>query len=276
MNYYDGKTVYITGGSSGIGLATAVLLASYGANVAIFARNKERLEKALAEIEGSKKSGSQRFAAESLDVSDNRGVKKAMAKAVKKFGAPDVLINSAGVAYCNDFENTSFEKFDEEIKIDLYGVWNVCEALVPVMKAKGAGHIVNISSLAGLVGVYGYTAYSAAKFGLIGFSESLRGELKPHNVNVSVLCPPDTDTPQLREENKTKPAETKAISGNAGLYQPDFVAKAMLKDTLKKKFVIIPGFEGKFTHIMKRLFPWLVEAVMDGAVKKVRRQAAKK
>ncbi len=276
MNYYLGKTIYITGGSSGIGLAAAVLLSSYGANIVVFARNKEKLEKALAQIEASKKSASQRFASVSLDVSDNRAVKKAMAKTVGEFGAPDMLINSAGVAYCNDFEHTSFEKFDEEIKIDLYGVWNVCEALVPVMKAKGAGHIVNISSLAGLVGVYGYTAYSAAKFGVIGFSESLRGELKPHGINVSILCPPDTDTPQLHEENKTKPAETKAISGNAGLYQPDYVARVMLKYALKKKPIIIPGLDGKFTHIMKRLFPWLVEAVMDGAIKKVRKQEAKK
>ncbi len=276
MNYYSGKTVYITGGSSGIGLAAAVLLASYGANVFIFARNKEKLKKAIAKIEASKKSAAQRFAAVSLDVSENRAVRKAMEKAVKEFGAPDVLINSAGVAYCNDFENTSFEKFDEEIKIDLYGVWNVCEALVPVMKARGAGHIVNISSMAGLVGVYGYTAYSAAKFGLIGFSESLRGELKPSGINVSVLCPPDTDTPQLHEENKTKPAETKAIAGNAGLYQPDFVARVMLRDTLKKKLIIIPGLDGRFAFIMKRLFPWLVEMVMDGAVKKVREQAAAK
>jgi 3-dehydrosphinganine reductase len=276
MNYYSGKTVYITGGSSGIGLAAAVLLSSYGANVAIFARNKEKLKKAIAKIEASKKSAAQRFAAVSLDVSDNRSVRKVMEKAVKEFGAPDVLINSAGVAYCNDFEKTSFAKFDEEIRIDLYGVWNTCEALVPVMKARGAGHIVNISSMAGLIGVYGYTAYSAAKFGLIGFSESLRGELKPSGINVSVLCPPDTDTPQLHEEEKTKPAETKAISGNAGLYQPDFVAKAMLKDTLRKKFIIIPGLEGKFTYIMKRLCPWLVEAVMDGAIKKVRKQAVKK
>jgi len=200
MDYYQGKTVYITGGSSGIGLAASVLLSSYGANVAIFARNKEKLKKALGQIEAAKKSAAQRFAAVSLDVSDNRAVKKAMEKAVKDFGPPDVLVNSAGVAYCNDFEKTSFAKFDEEIRIDLYGVWNMCEALVPVMKARGAGHIVNISSMAGLVGVYGYTAYSAAKFGLIGFSESLRGELKPHGVNVSVLCPPDTDTPQLHEE----------------------------------------------------------------------------
>lgn len=276
MKYYQGKTVYVTGGSSGIGLAASVLLSSYGANVAIFARNKEKLKNALGKIESAKKSAAQRFWAVSLDVSDNRAVKKAMNKAVGDFGPPDMLVNSAGVAYCNDFEKTSFEKFDEEMRIDLYGVWNTCEALVPVMKVRGAGHIVNISSIAGLVGVYGYTAYSAAKFGLIGFSESLRGELKPNGVNVSVLCPPDTDTPQLHEEEKTKPAETKAISGNAGLYQPEYVARVMLRDALKRKFIIIPGLEGKFTYLMKRLCPWLVEAVMDSAIRKVRKQGVRK
>ncbi len=272
MKIYSGKTVYITGGSSGIGLAIAKRLSSLGAHVAIFARRKDLLISAAKEIEAVRKSSSQRIAFYQMDVSDEKDVCKVTRRALDDQGAPDILINSAGVAHCDHFEKTTTAHFDHVLKIDLYGPWNVISALLPAMKGKAGRHIVNISSIAGLIGVFGYTAYSAAKFGLIGFSESLRGELKPQGVNVSVLCPPDTNTPQLAEENKTKPEETRAIAGNAGLYQPEQVAEALLKALPKKKFMIIPGMDGKFTIIMKRFLPRLVEFVMDGTIQKVQKR----
>lgn len=273
MKFYNNKTAYITGGSSGIGLSIARILSSYGTNVVIFARNKEKLKRALAEIEKKKKTLSQRFAFVEMDVSDAQGVKKKIDRTVREFGIPDIVINSAGITCCSRFEQIPFEKFDELMKIDLYGIWNMLQAVIPHMKENGGGNIVNISSMAGIIGVFGYTAYSAAKFGIIGLSECLRGELKGHNINVSVLCPPDTDTPQLAEENKTKPDETRAIAGNAGLYQPDYVAGKLLKNLVKKKFIIIPGMESKFIYFVKRLFPGIPEFIMDGSIKKVSKKS---
>ena len=124
------------------------------------------------------------------------------------------------------------------------------------------------------MGVFGYTAYNASKFGVIGFSEALRGELKPFGIRVSVLCPPDTDTPGLHEENRTKPEETRQISAGARLMQPEQVAQALLQGLRKNRFMIIPGFDGKFTYYAKRLLPGLVSMVMDWDVRKV--QKAKK
>ena len=126
--------------------------------------------------------------------------------------------------------------------------------------------------MAGLIGVFGYTDYSASKFAIIGFSEALRSELKQYGITVSVLCPPDTDTPGLDEENKTKPEETKAISASAGLMQPDEVARALIKGMQKEKFLIIPGLDGKSTFMAKRLFPRLVEFIMDRQIKKVQQK----
>ena len=88
---------------------------------------------------------------------------------------------------------------------------------------------------------------------------------------MSVLCPPDTDTPGFVEENKTKPIETQVISATANLMKPQAVAAAMLKGMAKQEFIIIPNADGRFTYVMKRLFPWLVEMVTDSQVRKVQK-----
>lgn len=272
---FSRRNIYIVGGSSGIGLASATMFAKMGANVIIFARGEKRLESALEEIERSGISGAQKFSYMTVDVSEMEDVSAKMTMAVREFGAPHVLINSAGIAYPNYFEEIPCEKFDEMLGINLYGTRNTIFCLLPHMKREKSGHIVNISSIAGFIGVFGYTAYSASKFAVIGFSESLRSELKPHNIKVSVLCPPDTDTPQLHEENRTKPPETKAIAGNAGIMSADDVAGALIKGIEKGKFMIIPGLEGKFIYLAKRLSPSLVNYVMDREVAKVAGSAKK-
>lgn len=271
MKEFNGKTAFIPGGSSGIGLATAKLMASKGAHVMIFARNTKRLEEAAAQIEQNRKSGTQRVGFMPIDVSDNAAVKETMVRAISDFGTPDLLINCAGRAYPRYFESISYEQFDETMRTNMYGIWNTCSALVPYMKERG-GVIVNTSSMVGFLGVFGYTDYSASKFAIVGFSETLKSELKQYNIVVQVLCPPDTDTPGFSEENKTKPEETKAISANAKLMSADDVAHALLKNIRSGTFMIIPNLDGKLTYIVKRLFPRLTEFVMDMSIQKVQKK----
>jgi short-subunit dehydrogenase len=268
MKNFSKKRVFITGGSSGIGLSTANLLARKGAHIIIFARGKERLEAAKNEITGNAISKDQQFSFMQLDVSNHKNVETVMSNAIKVFGEPDVLINCAGRAYPDYFETIPFEQFDETMKINLYSIWNTVSVLLPYMREKG-GHIANVSSIAGFIGVFGFTDYCASKFAIIGFSEALKSELKPYGITVSVLCPPDTATPGFEVENKTKPEETKAISANARLMHPDKVAEAFINGIIKGKFLIIPGLDGKLTHIAKRLFPSLVDSIMDRTIKKV-------
>jgi len=268
MKDFNDKKVYIVGGSSGIGLSTANILATKGAHVIIFSRTEDKLKRALEEIAGHGISKGQRFSWMRLDVSNREEVVSVMSKAVKEFGVPDVLINCAGRAYPHQFEDVTYGQFDETMKINLYGIWNTVSTLVPHMKKQG-GYIVNVSSMAGFVGVFGYTDYSASKFAVIGFSEVLRSELKRYGITVSVLCPPDTNTPGFKVENTTKPEETKAISANAKLMQSDDVAREFIKGMQKEKLLIIPGFDGKLTFIAKRLFPALVESIMDRTIRKV-------
>lgn len=271
MRDFNGNKVYIVGGSSGIGLSTANMLSAEGAHIIIFARTKDRLERALKEVTGHRISDTQQFLCRQMDVSIREEVGDVISGAVSEFGVPEVLINCAGRAYPLCFEDVSYEQFDETMKINLYGTWNTVSALVPYMREKG-GYIVNVSSIAGFIGVFGFTDYSASKFGLIGFSEALRSELKRYGITVSVLCPPDTDTPGFHVENRTKPEETKAVSGNVKLMQPDEVARALIKGMRKGKFMVIPGFDGKLTSMAKRLFPSVVEYVMDRDIRRVQKR----
>jgi short-subunit dehydrogenase len=264
---FAGKTAYITGGSSGIGLACAEMLATRGANILIIARRPDQLEIALKQISNSRLSEKQRFSAVQLDVSDKDRVADSLSRAIKEFAPPDILINSAGVSFPQKFEDIPFEKYDEIMRVNLYGTWNTISNLLPYLK-QSHGYIINVSSVAGYIGVFGMTAYSASKFAVIGFSEALRSEMKRFDVTVSVLCPPDVDTPMLERAGRIKPEETKAISSTAKIMTANEVAKAVLDGMGKGNFMILPGSGTMFTYNMKRLFPWLVEAITDNRISK--------
>lgn len=272
MKDFENKVCYITGGSTGIGLSAARLLAGAGAHVIIFARTRSKLESALKAISSRSITPKQRFAWRQLDVAEKAMVDAVMAEAIKTFGVPDLLINCAGRALPRYFEDITFEQFDETMHTNLYGIWNTISAVVPSMKAKGGCTIVNVSSLAGFMGVFGYTDYCASKFGVIGLSEALRQELRRFQITVAVLCPPDTDTPGLANENLSKPQETKAISGGARIMQPDEVALEMIRGIGLNKFMIIPGMDGKFVYFMKRHFPLAVDFIMESLIHKVQKK----
>lgn len=272
MSFYQNKITFITGGSTGIGLAIAKALAKEGSHVVIFARTISKLENAANEIKQITKNASQKIIYYNVDIAENTEVKIIFEKAIQENGVPDILINCVGIAQPDYFENISFENFDKLIKTNLYSTWNSIHAMVPHMKQRG-GYILNTSSVAGFIGVFGYTDYCMTKFGIIGFSDALRQELAQYNISVSVLCPPDTDTPGLEAENITKPAETKAIAGNAKLLQPEFVADAVLRGIQKKQKMIIPGFDGKMSLILKRFFPGLIDWVMNLSIKKIQKRS---
>jgi len=267
MKDFNGCIVYLVGGSSGIGLAAAKLLAARGAHVMIFARNRERLEAAGKEIQGRVRDAGQRVSFAAMDVSDPEQTRSVLSAAAAEFGAPHVLINAAGRAYPRRFQDVTPAQFFETLAINLHGIWHAVQTLAPHMKAQG-GLIVNVASLAGLIGVFGYTDYCASKFGVVGLSEALRSELKPSNIRVLVLCPPDTDTPGFQEENKTKPIETRAVSGGTAM-RPEAVAEALVRGMEKERFLIIPGLGNRLAYLVKRLWPGLIFGVMDRTIRKV-------
>jgi len=270
MDFTD-KIALITGGSSGIGLALARQLAARRARVWILARNKDKLAQAIQTIEAAR-SGSQPCGWIAADVTDWETVKTAVAEIIQKAGLPDLVINSAGGAHPGYFQDLDLSIFRETMDTNYFGALYVTKAVVPGMIQRRSGHIVNICSLAGLIGVFGYTAYGASKFALRGFSDTLRAEMKTYGINVSIAYPPDTDTPQLAYENQFKPFETRAISGSANVMSPDAVAKDILRGIEKGRYMIIPGFEGKMIYHLSRLAGGWTYTILDSIVADARKK----
>jgi 3-dehydrosphinganine reductase len=272
MTSIDRSLVFLPGGSTGIGRAAAEQLAARGADIAIFARRREPLEAAAQAIAARAVRPEQRIVWRQCDVADAAQVAAVLGAAIVELGTPDVLINCAGRALPNYFERIDAAQLDETLRINLAGTWHAIQTVLPHLRARRRGHIVNVSSLAGLIGVFGYTDYCASKFALIGFSEALRSELRRDGIAVSVLCPPDTDTPGLAAENQSKPPETHAVSAGASVLGADAVAAALLDGIVRERFLIIPGREARFAYLMKRFFPGLVTWVVDRQVGKAARR----
>ena len=257
----------ITGGSSGIGLAVAGELVRRGADVLLIARDPVRLAEAAEGLKARGTRPGQIVRTLALDVGDGAAVKALLPPAARAFGDPDLLVNCAGSAYPGYFAEIPDGEFEKALDVHLKGTWYVTRALLDGL-VRRRGVLVNVSSIAGLVGVFGYSAYGPAKFGVIGLSEALRSELAPRGVRVAVLCPPDTDTPGFRRENLTKPVETRAVSGNVRALSPEEVARELFAGLGKKKFLIVPGLSGKFAVFMIRRFPGLTRRVMDHQIRR--------
>ena len=244
---FKNKNVLISGGSSGIGLALEKQLFSLGSSVTIIARRKDILKNAEVEIEKERIDSNQIIKSISADVSKYSELRLALEK---ERPVVDIIINSAGIAYPGKFTELEPEVFYNVMNVNYYGTVNLTKLIVPEMVAKQSGYIVNISSLAAVIGIYGYTAYAPSKYAVRGFSRCLRAELKSKGIDVSVVLPPDTDTPQLTFEHTLLPDITKQINQNGGVMSPEKVANDIIKGMKRKKFTIIPGIEGKLLYLL--------------------------
>jgi 3-dehydrosphinganine reductase len=273
--HFRGKVALITGGSSGIGLATARLLAEAGAHTWLLARREDVLRDAQADVESCQISSGQYCRTLYADVRQVEEVNRAIAEVVELSGVPDLVVNSAGVVQPGYFQDLDLEDFHWMMDVNYYGSVCVTKAVLPGMLSRGSGHIVLISSLAGLIGFIGYTGYSGSKFAIRGFSDALRAEMKPMGINVSIVFPPDTDTPQLAYDNQHKPPEVKATGANPEAMQPEEVARALLKGVARKQYFIIPGMEGKILYWLSSLLGTKMYFVVDLIVAQARRKLQK-
>lgn len=259
----------ITGGSSGIGLALARRLAAEGWALSLCARRQEQLDRARAELISDYPHA--QVDTYSADVSDAAAITAVVEQAIARHGAPDLLVTSAGLARPGHFHELEAEVFERTMAVNYFGTLNAVRAALPAMRAAGRGRIVMLSSGAGLIGVYGYSAYGPSKFAIRGLGEVLRGELRPEGIGVSVVFPPDTDTPQLAEENRYKPEETRRIAGNAALWSADGVARAILRGIQRDRFHITPGWEMTALARLGSLLNPLLQHYFDRLIAAVRR-----
>ena len=263
-----GGHAIVTGGSSGIGLATARRLAARGTNVTLIARRRGRLDTARAEVEASRARSTQDVLALSADVSIHAEVAGAIAEAASALGPPTLLVTSAGVSRPGYFHEMPLEVFERLMAVNYFGTLYAVRAAVPLMA--GGSRIAMISSAAGLIGILGYAAYAPTKYAVRGLAETLRGELRPRGIGVSIVYPPDTDTPQLHAENLTKPPETRRITGAARPWSADAVAERIVRGVERGAFVISPGAEATILARFGSLVAPLLNRYCDFLAARVR------
>jgi 3-oxoacyl-[acyl-carrier protein] reductase len=211
-----GRVVLITGAGRGIGRALAHAFAAAGASVALLGKTKKNLLEVQREL---KDSGAPTVVL-AADVSDEGAVSRAVVAAEQQLGPVDVLVNNAGIFVMAPIERLDTLAFDRTLAVNLRGPFLMCRALLPGMKSRKRGHIVNISSTAGRRGFAGGGAYCASKFGLAGLTEAMRYEARASNVRVTCVYPSTVNTDLVKKSGMDFKAE-RAI-------QPEDVANAVV------------------------------------------------
>lgn len=214
----QGKVALVTGAGKGIGKVIATKLAAEGVHLALLARTKADLESLAQTIE---KTSDVRVGTAVADVADRTAVEAALAELKETVGPVDMLINNAGTATFGSVAEMAPEEWERIVKVNLFGTYYVTRGVLPDMMARNDGVIINVSSTAGLRGAATTSAYSASKFGVLGFTESLMQEARKHNIRVTALTPSTVNT-ELASRAGLK------IGSEDRMMQPEDVADLVL------------------------------------------------
>jgi NAD(P)-dependent dehydrogenase (short-subunit alcohol dehydrogenase family) len=261
------RQCFITGAASGIGKSTALALAPTGTRLFLtdidMARLKETVDMAIA-------AGGAVSSWKALDVSDFTAVKQFADEIHGAFGPMDIVMNIAGIAVWGAVEDLRHEEWERVIRINLMGPIHVMECFLPPMiRARRGGHLVNVSSAAGLIALPLHAPYSATKFGLRGISEVLRYDLKKHGIDVTVICPGAVDTP-LKEAvhiagvNKDHPEIRRLIKRFAEhAVKPEKVASMIIKGITRRRFLVITSMDIWAAYWLKRKLFTIYHFIMN-------------
>ncbi len=184
----EGKRVLVTGGARGMGRLWVEHFLDDGAKVAIWDRSAEMLTELKAELAAK----GQKVFIQPVDVTDEKGVGRAVDELARKWGDVDILVNNAGIVIGGKFEDVPYSDMAKTVAVNLNGVMLATKMFLPQMMKRGTGHLINVSSASGFLGVPYMPAYSASKWAVIGFTESIRLELKMggyHDIGISLFCP---------------------------------------------------------------------------------------
>jgi NAD(P)-dependent dehydrogenase (short-subunit alcohol dehydrogenase family) len=254
-----GKTALVTGAASGIGRATALAFARRGADLVICDIDEAGLAASAEAIRGLGRA----VQAERVDVSSADQMAAFASSVHARREAVDILMNNAGVGIGGGFLDTSLADWDWIVGINLHGVVHGCHHFIPPMVRRGrGGHVINVSSAAGYSASSALAAYNATKFGVLGLSEALWEELRPHGIGVTAVCPGIIDTPITRSARLVgamdKPAvrEEMVRGYQRRGYGPDRVAENVLKAVQRGRLVAPISPEAWALYYAKRFAPW--------------------
>ena len=252
--------IVITGGSSGLGYELAEAFAKQGCKIAIVARDEKKLMSAALTL--NKKYISSRVTSFSLDVTKYEGLADGFKKINEELGGIDLLINSAGILREGYFEKLTDTDFRSVMEINYFGALNSIRAALPFLRIS-KGQILNVASMAGLTGTFGYGPYSGSKYALMGISEVLRVELKPQGIKVQVVCPGEFDSPMVEELDKYRTPENKKHSQMIPRTPARVVVQGIMDGLQSSSFILLPGTITKISALLLRLFPNVSRYVVD-------------
>jgi NAD(P)-dependent dehydrogenase (short-subunit alcohol dehydrogenase family) len=264
---FQGKKCFVTGAASGIGRATALALAREGALLFLTDRHAEPLADVVAEIRAA---GGQVPSSEAFDIADFEAVRSFAQRTHELHGSMDALLNVAGISIWGTLEKLEHRHWRSLVEVNLMGPIHVIESFVPEMiRAGRGGHLVNVSSAAGLFGLPWHAAYSASKFGLRGISEVLRFDLKRHGIAVSLVCPGGVDTPLVKTvevlgidaTSKQMQALQKRFQSHA--VSPEEAAAAIVRGMRKGQYMIFTSLDIRVGYWFQRKFAWPYDLVMQ-------------
>ncbi|HDL49542.1 MAG TPA: SDR family NAD(P)-dependent oxidoreductase [Actinobacteria bacterium] len=268
---FAGRNALIPGGSQGIGFATARRFLLEGGSVTIVARREGPLQAAQEQLAGLVQEG-QFLETISADASDETSIGPVIDGLVERRGTPNYLLNCVGGSYPAYVTDLNPVDLRSQMETNYLGQAIPALLMVPHFHGAGGGHLGFVSSMMGYFVIIGFAAYAPAKFAVVGFAEALRHELKPQGVAVSILYPPDTDTPGFENENRTKPAETAIMSEGAGLLTADQVAETFLKGVAAGRLHIHPKGSG-LPWRLQRYVPGVLRTYLDYDLRRATRKA---
>lgn len=259
-----GKTVLITGAASGIGRETALAFAEEGCRLALWDIDGAGLRESVRSLEER----GVECACYQVDVSDFEQVEKRAAQTLLDLGGVDVLVNNAGVCIVADIVDTPIEDWNWIVGVNLMGAVHTIHCFLPRMIDRGSGHIVNVSSGAGLFALAALGAYSTTKFALVGLSEALRQEVREHSIGVTAVCPGGTDT-EIISHMRIHGYSEKKLERHVGpilkAHPPGARLAEKIVRAVKRDSPLVPTTAFTYFHYyLKRISPWLFRLTTRG------------
>lgn len=266
MKKFPKKRIMITGAGSGLGRAIALEFAKMGWNVCVSDINLERADETLAQV---KENGGQGFSY-LCDVTKPEKIEDMAAHLKDTWGGVDVIVNNAGVAAAGFMEKIPLETWDWIMALNLKSVIYGCRTFIPMLSDQGGGHIVNVASNAGIACLPEMSCYNVTKAGVISLSETLRAELKPKNIGVSVIAPTFFKTNLMDQFTSSDPRQKEMAEAffKKAKTSSEQVAKHVVKAVKKNKLYAITQLDGKFSWFSKRMTPEIYFNVLGWGYKK--------